>query len=253
MTETSTAAKLFIRDEYFHHHSLEILNSHLVLKESFRASLSQDISVSPRDKITKGKKSFAIEAKNLNVEIRNLLKSNPTKQLRFEVNEDRGVFHFADVRGKIGGFDFAFINHERNLINLRNICYGQLHYHEGLKVWEKFLSKNPDLYEIAQRISLDGEIGSDIHFNSQDNTLLVVGEIQFGNWALAYRDFFKVLKANVQNSIDCLIYVVPTGDLQNSLSDGIVTFENTVEILKEFKKVITVPVWVVGLDIEIEL
>jgi hypothetical protein len=32
MTETSTAAKLFIRDEYFHHHSLEILNSHLVLK-----------------------------------------------------------------------------------------------------------------------------------------------------------------------------------------------------------------------------
>jgi hypothetical protein len=251
MTDISTIAKLYIRDEYFHHHSLEILNSHLVLKESFRASLTQNIAFTPRDKITKGKKSFAMEAKTLNIEIRNLLKSNPSNQLRFEVNEDRGVFHFADVRGKIGGFDFAFINHERNLINLRNICFGSLHYHEGLKVWEKFLSKNPDLNEIAKRISLEGEAGNDIHFNSQDNTLLVVGEIQFGNWALAYRDFFKVLKANVQNSIDCLIYVVPTGELQNSLSDGIVTFEKTVEILKEFKKVITVPVWVVGLDIEL--
>ena len=79
---------------------------------------------------------------------------------------------------------------------------------------------------------------------------LIVGEIQFGNWALAYRDFFKVLKANVSNSIDCLIYIVPTGGLEGMLSDGIVTYSKAKAILQEFEKVISVPVWLIGLDIE---
>jgi hypothetical protein len=79
---------------------------------------------------------------------------------------------------------------------------------------------------------------------------LIVGEIQFGNWALAYRDFFKVLKANVQNSIDCLVYIVPTGKLEKSLSDGIVTFDKTLRIIQEFEKIIIVPVWLVGIDIK---
>ena len=79
---------------------------------------------------------------------------------------------------------------------------------------------------------------------------LIVGEIQFGNWALAYRDFFKVLKANVQNSVDCLIYVVPTGNLESMLSDGIVTFDKTKIILEDFAKVISVPVWIIELDID---
>ena len=79
---------------------------------------------------------------------------------------------------------------------------------------------------------------------------LIVGEIQFGNLALAYRDFFKVLKANVQNSVDCLIYVVPTGNLESMLSDGIVTFDKTKIILEDFAKVISVSVWIIGLDID---
>jgi hypothetical protein len=58
-----------------------------------------------------------------------------------------------------------------------------------------------------------------------------------------------VLKANVQNSIDCLIYIVPTGNLEKSLSDGIVTFDKTLRIIKDFEKVINVPVWIVGIDI----
>lgn len=82
------------------------------------------------------------------------------------------------------------------------------------------------------------------------DTPLIVGEIQFGNWALAYRDFFKVLKANVQNSIDCLVYVVPTGNLEAMLSEGIVTYDKSVKILNEFSKVVSVPVWVIGIDLK---
>ncbi len=88
------------------------------------------------------------------------------------------------------------------------------------------------------------------HIKSSNDNPLIVGEIQFGNWALAYRDFFKVLKANVQNSVDCLVYVVPTGNLEAMLSDGIVTFDKTKIILEDFAKVISVPVWIIGLDID---
>ena len=54
---------------------------------------------------------------------------------------------------------------------------------------------------------------------------------------------------HVQNSVDCLIYIVPTGNLENMLSDGIVTYDKTVKILEEFAKVISVPVWVIGINI----
>lgn len=117
--------------------------------------------------------------------------------------------------------------------------------------WKKFLNKNPELEEISKEIINIDSIGLNIKKNKTEiSQPLIVGEIQFGNWALAYRDFFKVLKADVQNNIDCLIYVVPCDNLENLLSDGIVTFGNTVKIIEEFAKVINVPVWVIGLDIE---
>jgi len=117
--------------------------------------------------------------------------------------------------------------------------------------WNKFLMKNQDLEAIGKALINKENIGKDIqHEESNMDIPLFVGEIQFGNWALAYRDFFKVLKANVQNSIDCLIYVVPTGNLESMLSGGIVTFDKTKKILDDFAKVISVPVWIVGIDMK---
>ena len=168
----------------------------------------------------------------------------------FEVNEEKGVFYFSSEKSTIGGFDFAILNHKRNLTSLRNLCFGELHYHEGEKRWEEFLTKNKNLVKIATKLEGKDKIGVDIEFEKDKETPLIVGEIQFGNWALAYRDFFKVLKANVQNSIDCLVYVVPTGNLEKMLSDGIVTFDTSFKILNDFSKVISVPVWVIGLDIK---
>ena len=95
--------------------------------------------------------------------------------------------------------------------------------------------------------------GEDAEYKKRENDPpLLVGEIQFGNWALVYRDLFKVLKANVQNSVDCLIYIVPDGNLVKLLSDGIVNYEETKGILNEFSKVISVPVWLIGIDIKLE-
>jgi hypothetical protein len=44
--------------------------------------------------------------------------------------------------------------------------------------------------------------------------------------------------------------VVPTGELEKKLSDGIVTFDKTLRIIQDFEKVINVPVWLVGIDIK---
>jgi hypothetical protein len=242
---------LFVSKEYYHHHSFEIINAYLDLKNSFLDSLSNEIIISPRIKKTQKIESRGIKADDLNKVIRELLKSIPNNELKFEVYEENGVFYFSEEKSSIGGFDFAILNHYNNILALRNLCFGSLQYADGEKRWANFLKKNPDLVEISETLKKIEEKGRNIKRDIQENlTPLIVGEIQFGNWALAYRDFFKVLKADVQNSVDCLIYIVPTGNLEKLLSDGIVTFDKTKKIIEEFSKVISVPVWLIGIDVE---
>jgi hypothetical protein len=241
---------LNVQKEYFHHHSYEIIKAHPEIKAGFLEALNNQIKISPRIKQNQGVQKKGIKADELNKEIRILLSAKPNKGLKFEVFEDNGVFYFSEEKSSIGGFDFAILNHVNNIIALRNLCFGSLQYADGEKRWSKFLEKNPDLAAMAKELERPDAKG--INLEKQDKIKsqpLIVGEIQFGNWALAYRDFFKVLKADVQNSIDCLIYVVPTGKLESLLSDGIVTFDKTKKIIDDFSKVISVPVWLVGLDI----
>lgn len=244
------SARLSVSKEYYHHHSFEIINAYKELKESFTASLSKEINISTRIKKTGLIESVGIKAEDLNKEIRKLLISIPNNEIKFEVYEENGVFYFSEEKSSIGGFDFAILNHYNNILALRNLCFGSLQYADGEMRWGKFLDKNPDLIEIAETLKKIGEKGKNIEKENQESSApLIVGEIQFGNWALAYRDFFKVLKADVQNSVDCLIYIVPTGNLEKLLSDGIVTFDKTKKIMEEFSKVITVPVWLIGIDV----
>lgn len=245
------AINLFVSKEYYHHHSFEIINAYKELKNNFLSSLSNEISISPRIKKTKRIENKGIKADDLNRVIRELLKSIPNNELKFEVYEENGVFYFSEEKSSIGGFDFAILNHYNNILALRNLCFGSLQYADGEKRWANFLKKNPDLVEISESLKNLEENGRNVERENQENaTPLIVGEIQFGNWALAYRDFFKVLKADVQNSVDCLIYIVPTGNLEKLLSDGIVTFDKTKKIMEEFSKVISVPVWLIGIDVK---
>ncbi|WP_293873345.1 BglII/BstYI family type II restriction endonuclease [Flavobacterium sp.] len=247
----TTSVNLFVTKEYFHHHAFEIINAYTELKNKFLSSLSNKIRISPRVKMTRGYESRAIEAGELNIVIRELLQRIKDIEIKFEVYEENGVFYFSSEKSSIGGFDFAILNHYNNILALRNLCFGNLQYSDGEIRWENFLKKNPDLIEIANHLKNSEGRGKNISVTHEENsTPLIVGEIQFGNWALAYRDFFKVLKADVQNSVDCLIYIVPTGNLEKMLSDGIVTFDKTKRIMEEFSKVISVPVWLIGIDVE---
>ena len=100
-------------------------------------------------------------------------------------------YYTTNEKKQVAGFDFAILNSERNLHKLHELCFGKLRYEDGQKRWLKFLENNPDLNEYVN--------STDFNKNDvKDDIPLILGEIQFGNWALAYRDFFKVLKANVQ-------------------------------------------------------
>lgn len=251
-----SAGELFVSKQHYHHHAYEILNTHSDVRDDLINSLSSEIPISTSiRKHTKANKSEklnkGVKADDLNKEIRELLQNNLQNEIKLEVNEDKGVFYFSSTKSSIGGFDFAILNHTKNITSLRNLCFGELRYHEGEQKWKSFLKKNKDLALIAKDLEHIDKMGSDIDYTKSDlDTPLIVGEIQFGNWALVYRDFFKVLKANVQNSIDCLVYIVPTGQLELMLSASIVTYDKTVKILNEFSKVISVPVWVIGIDIK---
>ena len=245
---------LFISDEYFHHHAYEIVHTYDELKEQLSSSLNSKVQIKPSIRTNKGSKYFGIEAKKLNEEIRILLQEIYDLEIKFEVYEENGVFYFSSEKSSIGGFDFAILNQYKNLLALRNLCFGSLQYADGEERWNKFLEKNKDLVDIAKtlkKLELKGE-NIDYDMDSNGAVPLIVGEIQFGNWALAYRDFFKVLKADVQNSVNCLIYIVPTGNLESMLSDGIVTFDKTKKIIEDFAKVISVPVWLIGVDAKVE-
>lgn len=246
--------KLTIKEHHYHHHAYEIINSNPNIKNYFVTTLNQSINIKPRIKYSKQDliQTEGINANDLNVQIRKLLKNNNTEiDLKLEVLEENGVFYFATEKNAIGGFDFAILNNEINLTSLRNLCFGDLQYANAEERWKKFIDKNPELYEVSQKILQTAPKGINIEKKRADRyDPLIVGEIQFGNWALAYRDFFKVLKADVQNNIDCLIYIVPCGRLERYLSEGIVTFDKTLKIINDFSKVINVPVWLIGIDVE---
>lgn len=236
--------------QYYHNHAREILefNGQVIL--NFQDALNQTIPI--KTKIRKrGKEEYnGIEADYLNKEIRSLLQKKFT-DLKLEVNEQNGVYHFSTKTNKqIAGFDFALLNSKNNLIKLRNLCFGELKYSDGKRKWDKFLNDNPSLEDFSKTILKPESYGENIPLIESDDPL-ILGEIQFGNWGLVYRDFFKLLKANVQTSVDCLIYIVCAGELEEKLSDGIVSFDKTVKLLKEFSKVINVPVWVLGIDLKV--
>ena len=237
--------QLYVSKSYFHHHAQKVLKSYDEISSNLRDCFNDTIPVKTMvRKRTKAKTKTkttefykGINADDLNVQLRELIKTKSTSEIKFEVVEDKGVFYFSSGKGAIGGFDFAIINHHKNITALRNLCFGEVHYDDGQGKWDTFLGRNPELTNIAEKIKKSSQQGVNIEYNYSDESIhLIVGEIQFGNWALAYRDFFKVLKANVQNSIDCLVYVVPTGELETMLSDGIVTYDKTLKILKEFEK-----------------
>lgn len=154
------------------------------------------------------------------------------------------------------GFDFSLFDEEYNIVKLRNAFVGDPGRFNGetplLKLNKNVLKHDGTTFskkDWKEKIdSLGGAYGVNIEFQKQRYT--VVGEIQFGNWAIVRHDLLRLLNSSLDGEIDYYVYITATGTLEKKLSSGIVSFSDVVELFKENRQLVRTPVWVIGIDVD---
>ena len=241
----SSLANVFISKEYFFNNSNIILSQDSDFRSNFISLISSSISIKPivRKKSTKLYKGINIT--EFNKSLRFLLSRD--KQILFEVYNKDGVFYTSN---STSGFDFAYLDKEYNLVQLWNLCFGRRCLHDGKNHWQKSIENNHFIKSASDNFDFSlFNKGYDNNYTKVNLTIL--GELQFGNWGLAYRDLFKLLQADANSGVDLFVYVTAHNNLLSYASDNIVSYEDTIKILNEFSNLIKVPIWVIGLDIDI--
>lgn len=247
---SNSSANIFVSHEYFFNNSNIILGQDPNFSSNFKSIISSNINIKPIIRKKSGKHYKGIEITQLNKSLRTLLSQD--SQILFEVYNKDGVFYTSN--SKIG-FDFAYLDNTYNLVQLWNLCFGRRGLYDGHNHWNKTLNDNYFIRLENESLNNDYfnfesfEKGQDINFSKSKLTIL--GELQFGNWGLAYRDLFKLLQADTNSGVDLFVYVTAHNKLLSYASDNIVSYEYTIKILNEFSNLIKVPIWVIGLDIEI--
>lgn len=238
---------LKIRSQYFFNNANIILSHEKYFRQNIMNNLIGNIKIDTKIRNSKGEIYKGIDIAKFNKELRKNLSQD--SKLIFEIYNEDGVFYTSNQKK---GFDFGYLDNKYNLIQLWNLCFGKRGLHNGQSHWEKSLKSNRFFERTAEEIDFKTEyFQKGISCDSDKQILTILGELQFGNWGLIYRDLFKLLHADANSGVDLFVYVVADGDLLNYASEGIVTFEKTVNILNEFASLVKVPVWVIGLDIEI--
>ena len=98
--------------------------------------------------------------------------------------------------------------------------------------------------------AIQAQVDENCDYCVDKEKLTVVGELQFGNWALVYRDLFRLLDADSNPGVDFYIYVTADKELSGLLSSQTVSFNKTAEILQQYRNIIRVPIWLIGLGID---
>ena len=236
---------IYISEQYFFNNSNIILNQDLEFKENIISSLTGSIPITPIVRTNKGKSSNGIGITEFNKSIRINLKSNP--RLLFEVYNEEGVFYTSKGTN---GFDFGYLDSNHNLINLWNLCFGRRHLHNGNEYWNKAIKSDNLIKSAAHNFDFEQySIGCDIPSNK--NSLTILGEVQFANWGLVYSDLFKLLHTDSLSQVDLFVYITAHNNLLSYASKNIVSYNETIKILNEFSSLIKIPIWIIGLDINV--
>ena len=197
--------------------------------------------------------SHGINAHSINETLREKLKS--IDGIEGETNVVHGSF-LPPLQSK-GEFDFYIYDKKSNFYNFWNYCYCKTNGRkEGDKTVDFYIrddsvkEKWNSFIEMQKpRKYVDDLVVPNDVFN-------VIGEIQFGNWAMVYKDMFRLVSAiNRHARIDLYIYVVATGTLQKLMSDNVVNFDDACRRFKENvdNHSINRPVMIIPLDLDLEI
>ena len=247
--------KIKIAHEHFFNNADLLLDSikdsaGALLRDGISTWLSQDYELTPKEHTEDGITRLGYNATELNSALRQ--KMNAVAGIHGETEVEYGAIL------KIGkkGFDFSLFDEEYNIVKLRNAFVGYPGRYMGEEplqnLYKKVLKADNTTYgkrDWKNKLeSLGGTPGKNIDGQKQRYT--VVGEIQFGNWAIVRHDLLRLLNSYIDGEIDYYVYIAAAGSLEQKLSSGIVSFSNAVDLFKDNKQLIRTPVWVIGIDID---
>jgi hypothetical protein len=234
--------ELSVGQEHLHGHVRRVLDLNPGVEESVRTSVTGAQAIAGTTRKTKG---AGVTANSLNGALKREFCRRGGWSFEASVR-DGVVFDSSSPEAKAEGFDLARYDEGWNLARLWSLCFGSRPVASGEAEWQKAKVRRPDLSERFVAIEEAGEPGLDLQV--QPVASVIFGDIQFGNWGLGYRDMLRLIDADDQVRVDLYVYVTGSDKLNRLLSDGIVTFEQTVRILSQFPRLIRVPVWVLGLE-----
>ncbi|WP_288221231.1 hypothetical protein [uncultured Clostridium sp.] len=239
--------KFLIKNECFYNNGKIVLNSLSPLESLIREVLSKSCAVNTVDRNEKNKSRYiGVNANDLNKVLRECISNIP--EINNETHIENGFFYHDSKKG----FDFSIYDKDYNLKRLYNYYMGiNGVLNGGNKIYEinKKLKLNKKEWKLKiKKLSSEAEYNKDIIYEKKK--LTVVGELQFGNWALTYRDLFRLINADNNPGVDFYIYITATGKLSDLLSSRTVSYLRVINIISENSSILKTPMWIIGLDIE---
>jgi hypothetical protein len=239
--------KFKIAEESFYNNGRIVLDSLESFESLVRNAFSETYDMTDVTREESGRDAYlGIGAGELNVVLRDLVADIP------EINKETHVEHGIFFHNTKEGFDFSIYDKKYNLARLYNYYMGSVGILNGDKkiydIFKKMKMKKFEWKKVVDELKVSVDCNTDL--KEEKNLLTVAGEIQFGNWAMTYRDLFRLLNAEKNPGIDFYVYVTATGRLSELLSAQTADFNKTQKIIEENIELIKTPIWVIGLDIE---
>ena len=245
MVEKLIDSRLVVAREHLHHHATSVLNEHDHLRDLVETPIEEPLRLSVDERRQRARRYLGVKAQSLNAALKPAFGHVGGWQFEATVR-DGVILGSSDHETRIEGFDIARFDERANLARLWSVCFGRRTVQDGQDLWRRFIYARPHLTELAEELQDIGAPGEDLVLDQLEPTVL--GEIQFGNWALAYRDIMKLLAAAVETEVDLFVYVAADGRLADMISQGTVNFERMRDILRDYGSVVSVPTWLGGID-----
>lgn len=235
-----------ISEESFFNNGKIILNAIPDVRDNIRKALSQEETVATTKRRPKGKPEYeGIKADSLNAALRRCLS---TESIKGETHVENGVFFHKTKEG----FDFSVYDERYNMARLYNYYQGAVGILDGdKKIIDLYKKMGYRKKEWKGKIAaISSKVDYNADYKVDKEMLTVAGELQFGNWALIYRDLFRLLDADSNPGVDFYIYVAADDELSSLLSANTVSYRSAKDVIREYLSIIKIPVWLIGLGIE---
>ena len=111
------------------------------------------------------------------------------------------------------------------------------------KGWEEEPYATPDQTED----SLRSDFKKTFMKETEENKIIIQIEVEFGNVASSYRNYFKFQLSYSYGLTDICILIVPSNQLANRIDSGVSNYEKVLREIPSAMLSITVPILVIGL------